>query len=266
MLDHQTVANFLQALRPVQLPWLPHPALLSFLATTAVPGSHPSVALAWLAELAPGPMPSEMSVRLRGALPRVPLAGESVTVSISRYQEHRGFQIKSAALKVRGAEPEVYELPGRGELLLHGKRAYTTHHGPYDLNSYERIPFDEVRQTAGAVGHAVVAVGPEVNVSPRHVWHHELCHGRLVTYHGDGLAMKTFRNLAVNKASVRLVFDLVALRGYALFGVAEEIPGEEAPAAHAQVCAGFTALGQARPARIWRHVADRIEPVAVAAA
>jgi len=266
MLDPQTIYKLLQDLKPRQVPWVPHPALLTFLGTTGAPGTHASVALARVVELSPGPSPSDMNVRLSGALPRPPLAGETVTVSISKYEQYHGYQIKTAPLRTRGAESEAYEVPRRGELLLHGKRAYTTHHGPYDLNFFERIPFDEVQRTVGAVGHGVVAVGPDVNVSPRHMFHHELVHGRLVTYHGDGLAMKTFRNLQVNKASVRLVFDLVALKGYALFGTIEEIPGEQAPAAHEQVCAGFVSLGYGRPSRIWRHVADRIEPVAVATA
>jgi hypothetical protein len=266
MPDHASVARFLEELLPRQVPWVPHPALLTFLATTGRAGTQASVALARVAELSPGPTPRDMEVRLCGALPRPPVPGESVTVSINRYQQYQGYQLKTETLGAGGTAAATYAVPRRGELVLHGRRAYTTHHGPYDLNFFERVPFDEVRATVGGVGHAVVAVGHEVNVSPRLVFHHALVHGRLATYHGDGLAMKTYRNLVTNRASVRLVFDLEALRGYAIFGVAEEIPGEEAPEAHREICAGFEKLGYGRPARIWRHLADRIEAVAVASA
>jgi hypothetical protein len=263
MLEHAKVGQYLDELKTRQVPWVPYPTVLTFLGTSGSPGHSPSVALGEVVSLSPGNAPTDMNVRMRGQLPRPLLLGDSITLSISRYQKFHGYQIKTAPLRSRDAQSEAFEKSPQGDLLVHGRQAYTTHHGPYELNFFERIPFDEVQSTVGTENHAVIAVGPQANVSPRLVWHHELSHGRLVTYHGDGVAMKTFRNLCANKSSVRLVFDFESLTGFALHGPCEEIPPEAAPGAFRHTCNGFEALGFGKPSRFFRHVCERIEPVAL---
>lgn len=253
---------FLDDLRARQIPWLKHPAILGFLATTGTSDSCASVALAWLDELSPGGAPSAVRVRLRGRLPRVLLPGENITVSISRYERFSGFQIKTAALDSLEAGAHCYEQVG-GDLVVHGQRAYTTHHGPYELHFYERVPFDEVHATVGSVKHGVLALGQNANISPRLVFHHELRRGMLTTYHGDGVAMKTYQNLCANSSAVMLAFDLARLRGYALTGRCEEVPRDENPEATRAVDLGFQALGFGRPNRIFRHECRMVEALEV---
>lgn len=263
MVDHDAVAAYITELRPRQVPYVPHPSVLTFLATTGAPRSFASVAVAELVKLTPGAAATDMDVHLRGSLPRALRSGENLTVSISRYEVARGYQIKTLPLRALGAESESYATQPAGGLLVRGRQAYTTHHGPYELNFFERIPFDEVQSTVGRCTHAVMAVGPHVNVSPRLVWYHELAHGRLATFHGDGVTMKTYRNLMVNKQTVRMVFDFERLTGFALFGTCEEVAPDAHPAAWRETCAGFAALGFGKPSRMFRHVCERFEPIAV---
>lgn len=266
MIDPRTASKFFEELLPRQVPWTRYPSVLTFFVTSGVAGHLPAVALARIARLEPGELPTDMQVHLEGSLPRALLAGECVTVSISRYEKFHGYQLKTAAARTGEAEKSVYEVPARGELVLHARQAYTTHHGPYELNFFERIPYDEVHETLGTVDHGVLALGPTVNISPRFVWHHRLKAGRLATYHGDGVTMKTYRNLQVNKSSVRVVFDFAALSGYALFGHTDEVTAQEEPEAWRAICGGFAALGFGQPSRLFRHVAERIEPFALAKA
>jgi len=266
MSDANQVARYIDELTRHQVTWVPKPAVLTFLGTTGTPGSYAAVGLGEVVSLTPGDAPTDMNVRLRGALPRRLLVGESVTVSISRYDHFHGYQIKTAPLREHGAESQALEAVAPGELVVHGRQAYTTHHGPYDLKFFERIPYEEVQSTVGDRKHAIVAMGLKANVSPRFVWYTEVRQGRLATYHGDGLIMKTFRNLTVNKAAVRLVFDLETLRGYALYGQCEEIAPDAHPEAYRRVCEGIDALKFGKPSRFFRHVSDRIEPVSLARA
>jgi hypothetical protein len=258
------VVKLLADLKPRQVPFVPHPAVLTFLGTTGAPDTYAAVAVASLVSLEPGDAPTDMNIRLRGALPRALRPGETLTVSISRYQIARGYQIKTVPLRAYGAEPEAYALRPNGELLVRGRQAFTTHHGPYELRFFERIPVDEVQETVGACTHGVLALGPTANVSPRLVWHWDLDHGRLATYHGDGVMMKTYRNLSVNKLSARVILDLEALTGYAVFGACEEVPPERHPDAWRETCAGFASLGFGKPTRLFRHSCARIERIALA--
>lgn len=256
----QDAVHLLDVLETGQIPWLKVPAVLGFLATTGAKDTRASVGVAWLDELSPGTDPTDVEVRLRGRLPRVLLPRENVTVSISRYEKFSGFQIKTDSLPSLEASRSCYE-GGRESLLLHGRRTFTTHHGPYELQFYERVPFDELRATVGGVTHGVLAVGQSANVSPRLVFHHELRRGVLTTYHGDGLPMKTYRNLSANSSAVLLAFDLETLRGYALVGACEEVPRDENPQATRAVDDGFQALGFGRPSRIFRHSCAVVEPL-----
>jgi hypothetical protein len=96
------------------------------------------------------------------------------------------------------------------------------------------------------------------------MWHHEIQRGRLATFHGDGVMMKTFRNLQVNKASVRVVIDFDTLSGYALVGTTEEVAPESEPTAYKGICGGFASMGFGKPSRLFRHTSERIVPIALA--
>jgi len=250
-------------LKARQVTWLPHPALLGFLATTSSRDSFPAVGVARLERLLPGDTPTDVAVHLRGRLPRLPLCGESVAVSISRYDRFTGFQIKSGAVRGMDELGEIFEQAG-DSLVVRGRRTYTTHHGPYELQFFERVPFEEMLGTIGNVDHGVLATGLDANISPRLVFHHELQGQVLTTYHGDGVAMKTYRNLSVNPRAAMLLFDFPMLAGWTLFGRCEEVPREENPRATEEIDRGFRALGFGRPNRIFRHRTERVEPLGIA--
>lgn len=253
------VGRFLDELKLRQVPWVPHPALLGFLATTGVRASIPTVAIARVESIEPGEAQTDVEVRLRGGIPRVLLPGENVTVSINRYERFAGFQIKTRALEHLQAARGLWEELPPDSLVVHGQRTYTTHHSPYDLQFFERVPYDELSTTLQGVNHGVIALGPEANVSPRLVFHHEIAGDRLTTYHGDGMAMKTYRNLRQNADAALMILDLESLRGYALVGRCEEVARDENPRATEQIDRGFQALGFGRPNRIFRHRCERFE-------
>ena len=263
MIEAAAVMQFCEELLPRQVTWIQHPTLLTFLVTTGQPGTHPEVALVRVARVTPGGAPTDVDGHVRGALPRPLLAGENVTLSVSDYRAVHGFQLKTPALRARGAEAEAYEVPGRGELVLHARQTFTVHHGPYDLNFFERVPFEDVAQTVSGATHGLLALGPQANVTPRFVWHRELRNGRLATFHGDGLTMKTMRNLLVNRTSVRVIFDLAKLEGYAIYGQTEEVTPEAEPEGWRAISAGFAAIGFGRPNKVFRHLSDRILPLAL---
>jgi hypothetical protein len=201
-----------------------------------------------------------MDVHLKGALPRSLRPGENMTVTMNDYKRGRGYQVKTLPVAALGAD-EGHAAPRPGTLVVHGRQTYTTHHGPYELRFLESLPFAEVHETLGGSTHAVVAMGPQVNISPRYVWYADVKLGRLATYHGDGVMMKTYRNLTANDVAVRVVFDFERLTGYALFGRCEEVRPADQPDAWRETCAGFTSLGYANPSRLFRHHCERIEAV-----
>jgi hypothetical protein len=86
---------------------------------------------------------------------------------------------------------------------------------------------------------------------------------RLVLYHGDGLALKTYMNLKANRQETRLVLDLDTFEGFSFRGTVEEFAPHQNPLAYEKVCAGFTAGNWGKPSRVFRFVADqwtRLEP------
>jgi len=253
----------LNRLKASQVPWVPYPALLSFLATTSKAGSLAKAGIVQLDRIGPGKRPHEAEVYVRGRFPAALAPGDSITASVSRYERFHGYQIKTTAV-CSGSELEALEPGPDCRFIIHGRRTYTTHHGPYEVNFFERIPFDEIQRQIGGHSHAVIAVGPGVNVSPRLLFHHDVAGGALVTYHGDGVMMKTYRNLAVNNRAVQLVFDLVSLRGYALIGTCSEVPPEQHQEAYRHVCAGWAALGFGLPTRLFRHRCEAVKEIAVA--
>ena len=268
MSDLQSVLQFLEAQKARQAPHfaaLKYEKVLSFMATTGQPGQHAAVAVLPLGAVEPGPTASEMRIRLRGALPRPLTRGECITVHITKVEQYQGYQVKTKALAAAGGEADLYEQKGAAELVVKGTQIFTVHHSPYTMKFFEQIPFEEVQQTVAGVKVALVGAGENANISPRFIFHHESKLDRLVLYHGDGLALKTYMNLKANRQETRLVLDLDTFGGYAFRGTVEEFAPHQNPVAYDKVCGGFTAGNWGKPSRVFRFVADqwtKLEPVA----
>jgi len=242
-----------------RFPKLKYAQVLTFMGTTSASGTHAAVGVNRLVGLeAAGER--ELDVRLAGALPRAPGPGECVSVHLVRPELFQGYQVKTGRLADAAAAARALA-PEEGGFRLHGTEIYTVHHSPYTMKFFERIPHDEVLRTVGGVGCALVAVGETANLSPRFVFHHEERLGRLALYHGDGLALKTYQNLKLNRQETRLALDLDTWSGFALRGTVEEFQPHQHPEAYAKICAGFTVGAWGKPSRVFRFVADGWEPV-----
>ncbi len=159
------------------------------------------------------------------------------------------------------AAQDLLELAG-DRLVVKGANVFTVHHSPYTLKFFENIPLDELVEMVGPVRYAMTCVGEAANVSPRFIFHQELRDGRLLLYHGDGLALKTYMNLRTNPRETRLVVDLETYRGYALRGPVEEFAPHQHPEAYDKICRGFTAGGWGKPSRVFRLTVEEIAPLA----
>ena len=260
-----SVLKFLEEQRVRQaahFPTVKYDKILSFLGTTSQPGQHATVSPLLLGGVEPGPVASEMRVMLRGALPRPPARGECITVHMTRISQYQGYQLKTRPLAAAGSDEALYQQKGPDELWVKGHQIFTVHHSPYTMKFFEQIPFEEVRQTIGGVRVALVGVGENANISPRFIFHYESRLDRLVLYHGDGLALKTYMNLKVNRQTTRLVLDLDTFEGFTLWGTVEEFAPHQNPEAYDKICGGFTAGNWGKPSRVFRFVADRWAPVA----
>ena len=260
--DHERFLGFLEAQVPrhaARFPSIRADKVLSFMGTTGREGTWARVSIHRLGGVEAGPTAHELRVRLHGELPLRPLAGECLSVHLTRLAQYQGYQVKTRPL---GDEGEAALLEqGGGALLVKGSQIYTVHHSPYTLRFFESIPVEEVRDLTSGLSHALVAVGPVANLSPRFVFHHEVHDGRVHLFHGDGLALKTYMNLRVNRQETRLVLDLDEYRGWVLRGVVEEFAPAAHPVAYEKIVAGFAAGDWSRPSRAFRFVADSLEPI-----
>lgn len=262
--DVSTLLEFLDAQRVKQAPHFPtvkFDKVLSFMATTSLPGTHASVAVLPLKRLEAGTSPSEMRVHLRGRLPRTLARNECVTVHVDKLEQYQGYQIKSRPLAGAGSEAQVFQSSG-DDLVVEGRQIYTVHHSPYTMKFFEQIPYEEVEQIVGGVKYALVGVGETANISPRFIFHSETKLERLVLFHGDGLALKTYMNLKQNRQETRIVVDLDTFEGYAIEGTVEEFAPHQHPEAYDRICQGFAAGNWGRPSRVFRFVCDRWTPLA----
>jgi hypothetical protein len=261
--DVRTLLDFLDSQRANQashFPTVKFDKVLSFMCTTSLPGTHAAVAILPVARLEAGGAPSEMRVHLRGRLPRPLARNECVTVHVDRLEQYQGYQIKTRPLASAGSEDQLFRASG-DDLVVEGRQIYTVHHSPYTMKFFEQIPYEEVEQTVGSVKFAFVGLGETANISPRFVFHHETKLDRLHLFHGDGLALKTYMNLKVNRQETRIIVDLDTFQGYALQGTVEEFAPHQHPAAFDRICQGFAAGNWGRPSRVFRFVADRWEPL-----
>ena len=259
-----TLLQFLDTQREKQAPRFPavkYPKVLSFMGTTSQPGSHATVTVLPLRKLEAGATPSEMRIHLGGRLPRALAAGECITVHLDRPEQYQGYQAKTRALTSASATDEVFHATG-DELVVEGRQIYTVHHSPWAMKFFDQIPYAEVQATVGTIPFAFVGMGQSANISPRWVFHQEVKMGRLCLFHGDGLALKTYMNLKVNRQETRIVVDLDTFEGWAMEGTVEEFAPHQHPEAYDRICQGFGAGNWGRPSRVFRFVADRFQPIA----
>jgi len=252
-----------RALHGPRFPEVGAEKVLSFMATSSRAGCHPTVSLHRVGQVDATEIPGALRVRLGGRIPRVPALGECLSVHLTRLEQYRGFQVKTLPLAA-GDLPDTQLVAEGHQLTVNGRRTYTVHHSPYTLRFFEEIPLDEVREVAAGLPFALVAVAETANLSPRFVFHQEVREERVVLFHGDGLALKTAMNLRTNAQETRVVLDLDQPGGWQLRGTVEAIGEREHPVAWEKVHAGFASGGWGRPSRVYRFVADALEPIAVA--
>jgi hypothetical protein len=252
------IVDFIRDQLPRQQAWFGAAAadkVVAHVATTGLPGTQASVSCHRLLGLERGASPAELVARLAGALPRAPQPGEIVSVCVS--DQAAGYQVKT---RLAPSAPALQAT--EGGTLVRGSTVYTLHHSPFMMTAFERVPVEEVLATVGRARFAIAAVGPQVNVSPRFCFHHEVRDGRLILFHGDGLPLKTYLNLRQNPAVVRVLVDPERFEGFLLEGPVEEVTDREEAAACAAVTRGFATGGWGRPARFFRFQAERLRRVA----
>ena len=251
-----------QAKHAARFPALRAEQVLAFMGTTSLAGTLRVL-------LRPPAPPARRAARAAGApdrarrdaLPRPPAPGECVTVHLTRVERYQGYQVKTRALAPGTSEAELVEAAPDG-IVVKGAQIYTVHHSPYTLQFFESVPYEEVEETLAGLGHALVAVGETANLSPRFVFHHEVQDGKVLLFHGDGLALKTYMNVRQNRSETRLVLDLDDFTGFALRGTVEEFAPHQHPEAYERICHGFQAGGWGKPSRVFRFAPESFEPIA----
>ncbi len=235
-------------------------AILSYMGTTSRIGTHATCSVHRLRRIERGPEPRDLRVVLDGPLPKAPARGECVTVHVTRVAQFQGYQVKTRALGGGAEEKDLVEAGPQG-VVVKGSQIFTVHHSPYTLQFFENVPFEEVADLVEGLPYALVAVGETANLSPRFVFHREVKDGKLTLFHGDGLALKTYMNVRVNRSETRLVLDLDDFSGWALRGTVDEFQPHQHPEAHEKICQGFTAGSWGKPSRVFRFVAESFERV-----
>lgn len=262
--DPRSFLEFLERMKArhaARFPALKVPVVLTFMGTTSAPGTFASCSIHALRKLERGGAPRELRIVLGGELPRPPGRGECVTVHMTRVERYQGFQVKTKPLGPGTAERDLFEETAAG-LEVKGAHIYTVHHSPYTLQFFESVPHEEVAETLAGLGHALVAVGETANLSPRFVFHHEVKDGKVVLFHGDGLALKTYMNVRQNRSETRLVVDLDTFEGQALRGTVEEFAPHQHPEAFEKICQGFQAGGWGKPSRVFKYTPEEFEAIA----
>jgi hypothetical protein len=261
--DLENFLAFLEEQRARQAPHFPGlsvPKVLAYMGTTSLPGTYAACSVHRLVRLERGSAPHDLRIVLAGALPRPPGPGECVSVHMTRVERYQGYQVKTRALSPGRAAGELVEASPDG-FRVNGVQIYTVHHSPYTLRFFENVPFEEVADTVSGLRCALVAVGATANLSPRFVFHHEVRDGKLLLFHGDGLALKTYMNVRVNRSEARLVLDLDEDSGFVLRGTVEEFAPHQHPEAYERICQGFTAGSWGRPSRVFRFAPESFERV-----
>jgi hypothetical protein len=234
---------------------------LGFMGTTSRASTFATCSVHRLRGIERGASEGELRISLGGPLPRPPGPGECVTVHMTRVSRYQGFQVKTRTLGPAAAEADLVA-PAPGGLVVKGAQIFTVHHSPYTLQFFESVPVEDVQETLAGLDHALVAVGEAANLSPRFVFHHEVRDGKLLLFHGDGLALKTYMNLRQNRSETRLVLDLDDFSGFALRGTVEEFAPHQHPEAYERICRGFQAGSWGKPSRVFRFAPETLDPIA----
>jgi hypothetical protein len=261
--DEKSFLAFLEqqkAKQAAHFPGLSAEKVLVFMGTTSLPGSFAACSVNRLVRVERGDAPHALRIVLGGALPRAPRPGECLSVHMTRVERYQGYQVKTRPLAPGGTEADLVKAGPEG-LLVKGAQIYTVHHSPYTLRFFENVPFEDVSDTVAGVPCALVAVGETANLSPRFVFHHEVKDGKILLFHGDGLALKTYMNVRVNRNETRLVLDLDDYSGFALRGTVEEFAPHQHPEAYERICNGFTAGNWGRPSRVFRFAPESFERI-----
>jgi hypothetical protein len=234
--------------------------VLGFMGTTSLPGTFAACSVHRLVRIERAKAPPELRVLLGGGLPRPPRRGECVAVHMTRVERYQGYQVKTRPLAAGVAEADLLE-PVQDGVAVKGAQIFTVHHSPYTLRFFENVPFEDVEDLVAGLPCALVAVGENANLSPRFVFHHEVRDGKLMLFHGDGLALKTYMNVRVNRSETRLVLDLDDYSGWAMRGTVEEFAPHQHPEAYERICQGFTVGNWGRPSRVFRFVPESFERI-----
>jgi hypothetical protein len=179
---------------------------------------------------------------------------------MTRVERYQGYQVKTRPLAADAAVADLVE-PTQGGVAVKGAQIFTVHHSPYTLRFFENVPFEEVEDLVAGLPCALAAIGESANLSPRFIFHHEVKDGKLMLFHGDGLALKTYMNVRVNRNETRLVLDLDDGSGWAMRGTVEEFAPHQHPEAHERICRGFRAGSWGKPSRVFRFVPESFEPI-----
>ncbi len=260
------VENFLSFLdeqkrrQASRFPGLAAGQVLGFMGTTSLPGTFAACSVNRLVRLERGTSPRELRVALAGPLARAPRRGECVAVHLTRVERYQGYQVKTRPLAAGVDEGDLLQRAPDG-LVVKGAQIFTVHHSPYTLRFFENVPFEDVEDTVAGVRCALVAIGETANLSPRFIFHHEVKDGKVMLFHGDGLALKTYMNVRVNRNETRLVLDLDDDSGWALRGAVEEFAPHQHPEAYERICRGFMAGSWGKPSRVFRFVPESFERI-----
>jgi len=229
--------------------------VLTFLGTSSARGLTPALSMHRLLGLTP--IDRGFRVELRGELQRRPFPGEVVTVSLTDWERYRGYQLKTEAQGGADPGPAVAE----AAVALRVVQAFTVHHTPNTVHMFERIPVEDVLETARVARWAVAGVGPMANISPRFLTAFSVQEGTLALFHGDGEANKTWMNLQQNSEAARIAFDLADGRGFLFEGPCEELAPGDAPEAFQEVQTHHLRMGYGPPSRVYRQRVRRIAAV-----
>ena len=223
------------------------------------PGRHASAAVARLPDRAASSRcaaAKELHVHLRGPLPRLPRRGECLTVHLTNVEQYQGYQVKTRAPGRRETLAGAVRARGRRGDRARAATSSRVHHSPYTMKFFEQIPFEEVQRDGGRGARTRWWPWASRPTSrPRFIFHVESAReARLVLYHGDGLALKTYMNLKSNRQETRLVLDLDDFSRLRAARHGGGVPAAPARRGVRGICRGFAAGNWGKPSRTFRFV------------
>ncbi|HEY6099580.1 MAG TPA: hypothetical protein VIW03_09130, partial [Anaeromyxobacter sp.] len=125
--DLESFVAFLEEQKAKQAPHFPGlgvEKVLAYMGTTSLPGSFAACSVNPLVRLERGAAPNDLRIVLSGALPRLPKAGECLSVHMTRVERYQGYQVKTRALAPGVAEADLLEARPDG-LVVKGAQIYT---------------------------------------------------------------------------------------------------------------------------------------------